>query len=134
MLSSARPERPAAWKTMAALVVVGLVLGFAGVGLVVATGSGYVRPPVDLSFGDADAAYGACQGFVRTQLKAPGPVTFAPISRRTVRRYADGRVRVRSHADVTNAAGRVVEIHITCTMRPLEGNRWDLEGLALRTD
>ena len=68
-------------------------LGVAGVGLVVATGLGYVRPPVDLSFGVADAAYGACQRFVRTQLKARGPVTFAPISRRTVRRYADGRVR-----------------------------------------
>jgi len=119
---------------MAALAVVGLVLGFAGVGLVVATGSGYLRPPVDLSFGDADAAYGACQRFVRAQLKAPGPVTFAPISRRTVRRYVDGRVRVRSHADVTNAAGRLVEIHITCTMRPLEGDRWDLEGLAVRSD
>ncbi|MFI5076048.1 MAG: hypothetical protein ACHQRO_01840 [Vicinamibacteria bacterium] len=119
---------------MAALAVVGLVLGFAGVGLVVATGSGYLRPPVDLSLDDADAAYGACQRFVRTQLKAPGPVTFAPISRRTVRRYVDGRVRVRSHADVTNAAGRLVEIHITCTMRPLEGDRWDLEGLAVRSD
>jgi hypothetical protein len=134
MLSSARAERPAAWKTMAALVVVGLVLGLAGVGLVVATGSAYVRPPVDLSFGDADAAYGACQRFVRTQLKAPGPVTFAPIGRRTVRRYADGRVRVRSHADVTNASGRVVELHLTCTMRPLEGDRWDLQGLSLRTE
>ena len=119
---------------MAALAVVGLVLGFAGVGMVVATGSGYLRPPVDLSFGDADAAYGACQRFVRTQLKVPGPVTFAPISRRTVRRYVDGRVRVRSHADVTNAAGRLVEIHITCTMRPLEGDGWDLEGLAVRSD
>jgi hypothetical protein len=133
MRSSAAAVRPAAWKTMVSLAAVGLVLGLAGVGLVVATGSGYVRPPVDLSFGDADAAYGACQGFVRTQLKAPGPVTFAPIGRRTVRRYADGRVRVRSHADVSNAAGRLVEIHITCTMRPL-GDRWDLEGLALRSD
>ena len=72
--------------------------------------------------------------FVRTQLKAPGPVTFAPIRRRTVRRYADGRVLVRSHADATNAAGRLVEIRITCTMRPLGGDRWDLEGLSLRTD
>ena len=118
---------------MVSLVVVGLVLGFAGVGLLVATGSGYVRPP-DLSFADADAAYGACQGFARAQLKAPGPVTFAPIRRRTVRRYADGRVMVRSHADATNAAGRVVEIRLTCTMRPLGGDRWDLEGLALRSD
>ena len=133
MLSSTRVERPAAWKTMVALAVVGLGLGVAGVGLVVATGSGYVRPP-DLSFADADAAYGACQGFVRTQLKAPGPVTFAPIGRRTVRRYADGRVLVRSHADATNAAGRLVEIRITCTMRPLGGDRWDLEGLSVRSD
>jgi hypothetical protein len=118
---------------MVALAVVGLVLGFAGVGLVIATGSGYVRPP-DLSLADADAAYGACQGFVRTQLKAAGPVTFAPLRRRTVRRYADGRVLVRSHADVTSAAGHLVEIRITCTMRPLGGDRWDLEGLALRSD
>jgi hypothetical protein len=134
MSSSAAAVRPAAWKTMLALVVVGLVLGFAGVGLVVATGSAYVRPPADLSLADADAAYGACQGFVRTQLEAPGPVAFAPIRRRTVRRYADGRVLVRSHADVTNAAGRLVEVHITCTMRPRGGDRWDLEGLALRID
>ena len=89
---------------------------------------------MDLSLGDAEAAYGACQQFVRTQLKAPGPVTFAPIRRRTVRRYADGRVLVRSHADATNAAGRLVEIRLTCTMRPLGGDRWDLEGLALRSD
>ena len=135
MHSSARAAaRPAAWKTMLALGVVGLVLGVAGVGLVVATGSAYVRPPVDLSFADADATYDACQGFVRTQLKAPGPVTFAPIRRRTVRRYGDGRVLVRSHADATNAAGRLVEIRITCRMRPLGGDRWDLEGLTLRSD
>jgi len=126
--------RPAPWKTMLALVVVGLVLGGAGVGLVVATGSGYVRPAVDLSMVDADAAYAACQQFARTRLKAPGPVTFAPVRRRTVRRYADGRVLVRSHADVTNAAGRLVEVRIACTMRPLAGDRWDLEGLSLRTD
>jgi len=119
---------------MVSLLAVGLVIGVAGVGLVVATGSAYVRPPVDLSFADADAAYGACQDFVRTQLKAPGPVTFAPIGRRTVRRYADGRVLVRSHADATNAAGRLVEIRVTCTMRPRGGDRWDLEGLTLRTD
>lgn len=119
---------------MVTLAVVGLVLGFAGVGLLVATGSGYVRPPLDLAFADADAAYSACQGFVRAQLKAPGPVTFAPVQRRTVRRYADGRVLVRSHADATNAAGRLVEIRITCTMRTLGGERWALEGLALRSD
>ena len=95
MRPSARTTvRPAAWKTMVMLAVVGLVFGFAGVGLLVATGSGYVRRPVDLAFADAEAAYGACQGFVRTQLKAPGPVTFAPVQRRTVRRYADGRVLV----------------------------------------
>jgi hypothetical protein len=119
---------------MVVLVVVGLVLGVAGVGLVVATGSAYVRPPIDLSFADADAAYGACQGFVRAQLGAPGPVTFAPIGRRTVRRYADARVLVRSHADATNAAGRLVEIRIACTMRPLGSGRWNLESLTLRSD
>ena len=119
---------------MVALVVVGLVLGVRG-------GRSGRRDRVRLrpsaggpSFADADAAYGACQRFAGTQLKAPGPVTFAPIRRRTVRRYADGRVLVRSHADVTNAAGRLVEIRITCTMRPLGGDRWDLEGLAVRSD
>jgi hypothetical protein len=126
--------RPATWKTMVALTVVGLGLGIAGVGLVVATGSAYVRPPVDLSFADADAAYDACQGFVRDQLKAPGPVTFAPIRRRTVRRYADGRVLVRSHVDATNAAGRLVEIRVACTMRPAGPAHWDLEGLSLSSD
>ncbi len=135
MCPSARTAvRPAAWKTMVALVVAGLVLGVAGVGLVVATGTGYVRPAVDLSFADADAAYGACQRFVLTQLKAPGPVTFAPIRRRTVRRYADGRVFVRTHADMANAAGRLVEIGVTCTMRPLGDDRWNLEGLSVRSD
>ena len=119
---------------MIALVVVGLVLGAGGVGLVIATGSGYVRQPVDLAFADADAAYGACQGFVRKQIKAPGEVTFAPIRRRTVRRYADGRVLVKSHADVENAADRVVQIRISCTMRPLGGDRWDLQTLVVSTD
>ena len=116
------------------LAVVGLVLGVAGVALVVATGSGYLRPPVDLSMADAERAYGACQGFARTQLKAPGEVTFAPIRRRTVRRYADGRVLVRSHADAANAAGRMVEFRVSCTLRPLGGDRWDLENLTVRTD
>jgi hypothetical protein len=135
MCPSARTDvRPAAWKTMLGLVVVGLVLGVAGVGLVVATGSGDVRPLVDLSVPEAEAAYGACRDFARTRLDAPGPVTFAPLGRRTVRRYADGRVRVRSHADATNAAGRLVEVRVTCTMRPAGGHRWDLEGLALRSD
>lgn len=119
---------------MIALAVVGLILGVAGVGLVIATGSGYVRPPVDLSFADSDAAYTACQGFVRKQIKAPGEVTFAPIRRRTVRRFADGRVLVTSHAEVENTAERFVEIRITCTMRPLGGDRWDLETLVVSTD
>ena len=52
---------------MIALAVVGLILGVAGVGLVIATGSGYVRPPVDLSFADSDvtsqAAEAAAQGW-----------------------------------------------------------------------
>jgi hypothetical protein len=126
--------RPATWKTMLWLAVVGLVLGVAGVALVVATGSAYVRPLVDLSMADAERAYGACQGFARTQLKASGTVTFAPMRRRTVRRYADGRVLVRSHADAANAAGGVVEIRVSCTLRPLGGERWDLETLTLRTD
>jgi hypothetical protein len=89
---------------------------------------------MDLTLGDAEATYGACQQFVRAQLKAPGPVTFAPIRRRTVRRYADGRVFVRSHMDATNAAGRLVEIRLSCTMRPLDGGRWSLEGLSLRSE
>src|SRR3954463_13558403 len=128
MCPSARPVvRPAAWKIMAGLAVIGLVLGVAGVALVIATGSLYVRPPVDLSFGDADAAYGACQGFARAQLKDAGPVTFEPVRRRPGRRSPDGRVFVRAHADTTNAAGRPVDIHVACTMRPLGGERWELE-------
>jgi hypothetical protein len=119
---------------MAWLVVAGLVLGLAGVGLVVATGFGHVRPPVDLSIADADAAYGACQRFARTQINASGPVTFAPIGRRTVRRYGDGRILVRSHADATNAAGRQVEFRLACTLRPLGADRWDLEALTIHTD
>ena len=119
---------------MLVLAVVGLLLGVAGVGLVVVTGSGYVRPPIDLSLADADAAYEACQGFVRKQIKAPGQVGFAPIRRRTVRRYTDGRVLVRSHADVENTAGHIVEIRIACTMRPLGGDRWNLETLVVSTD
>ena len=83
---------------------------------------------------DAEATYAACQGFVRKQLKAPGPVTFAPLRWRTVRRYADGRRFVRSHVDATNAAGRVVEVRLTCTLRPLGADRWDLESLTLRSD
>ena len=133
-LPARAPVRPAAWKTMIVLAVVGLVFGVAGVGLVIATGSAYVRQPVDLSFADADAAYGACQGFVRKQIKAPGEVTFAPIRRRTVRRYADGRVLVKSRADAENAAGHFVEIRIACTMRHLGPDRWDLESLVVSTD
>jgi hypothetical protein len=119
---------------MALLVAVGLVLALAGAGLVIATGSGYVRRTVDISLADTEATYGACQGFVRTQLKPSGPVTFAPIRRRTVRRYADGRVYVHSHADAPNAAGRIVEIRFACTLRPLGGDRWDLESLRVSTD
>ena len=119
---------------MSWLTGTGLVLFLAGVGVVFATGSRYVRPPVDLSAADAEATYTACQGFARAQLKAPGAVTFAPIRWRTVRRYADGRVHVRSHADAANAAGRVVEVRFSCTMRPLGGNRWDLENLTVWTD
>ena len=119
---------------MAALVAVGLGLALAGAGLVIATGSGYVRSAVEVSLADTEATYSACQGFVRTQLKASGPVTFAPIRRRTVRRYADGRVYVRSHADAPNASGRLVEIRFACTLRPLDGGRWELEGLRVSTD
>jgi hypothetical protein len=135
MSSSARAAiRPAVWKTMAGLVVVGVGLGLAGAGLVVATGSGYLRPTVPLSNADAEAAYGACQGFVRTNLKASGPLTFAPIRMRTVRRYSDGRLLVRSHADAPNAAGRLVEMRFACTLRPIGSGRWDLEGLRVSTD
>jgi hypothetical protein len=100
----------------------------------VATDSWDIRPQTDLTFADAEAAYGGCQQFVRPQLKVPGPVTFAPIGRRTSRRYVDGRYRVRSHADVVNAAGRLVEIRFACTLRPLGADRWTLESLSIWTD
>jgi hypothetical protein len=119
---------------MLALAGVGLALGLSGAGLIVVTGSGYARPAAPLSMADAETSYRACQGFLRGQLKATGPVTFAPMRMRTVRRYSDGRIHVRSHADTPNAAGRPVEVRFTCTMRPLGGNRWDLEGLSVSTD
>ncbi|MEO5824092.1 MAG: hypothetical protein ABIT71_26595 [Vicinamibacteraceae bacterium] len=127
-------RRLAPWKIMAGLTAAGLVLFLAGVGVVVATGTRFVRVPVDLSSADAEAAYAACQRFALAQLKAPGPVTFAPIGRWTVRRYTDGRMRVRSHADAANAAGRLVEIRVACRLRPLGGDRWDLESLTVSTD
>jgi hypothetical protein len=119
---------------MGGLAVAGLVFGLAGAGVMVATGSWDVRPQLDLTFADAEAAYTGCQQFVRPQLKAPGPVTFAPIGHRTSRRYVDGRYHVRSHADVVNAAGRLVEVHFSCTLRPLGGDRWNLESLSIWTD
>src|SRR6188508_195364 len=127
-------RRPAAWTTMAALVVAGLVLFLAGVGVVIATGTRFVRAPVDLSGADAEAAYAACQRFARPQLKAPGPVTFAPIDRWTVQRYVDGRLRVRTHAEAANAAGRRIDVRVACRIRPLGGDRWDLESLSISTD
>ena len=81
--------------------------------------------PLNLSTTDAEAGYAACQRFALAQLKAPGPVTFAPIGRWTVRRYTDGRLRVRSHAAASNAAGRTIEIRVACRLRPLGGDRWD---------
>ncbi len=119
---------------MATLAVVGLLVIGGGAAVMVATNSHYIRPPVDLSMADAEATYAACQRFARAELKAPGPVTFASIGRRTVRRYADGRLRVRAHADATNAAGRHVDVRVICTMRPLGGDRWDLESLSISTD
>jgi hypothetical protein len=127
-------SRPAAWKTMLALAGIGLALSLAGAGLLVATGSGYARPAAPLSMADAESSYAACQDFLRAQLKATGPVTFAPIRMRTVRRYRDGRIYVRSHAETPNAAARPVDVRFTCTMRPLSGGRWDLEGLSVSTD
>jgi hypothetical protein len=119
---------------MAWLAVVGLALGLAGAGVIVVTGSGSIRPASDLSPADAEATYAACQGFVRPRLQTPGPVTFAPIRRRTVRHYGDGRAYVRAHADAPDAAGRVVEMRFTCTLRPIDGGRWELEGLTVSTD
>jgi hypothetical protein len=116
------------------LAATGFGLGLAGAAVLAAIGAGYVPPAADLTLADAEAAYGGCQQFVREQLKAPGPVTFAPIGRRTARRFVDGRFRVRSHADVTNAAGRLVEIRFGCTIRPLGGDRWALESLSMSTD
>jgi hypothetical protein len=126
--------RVAPWKIMAGLTAIGLVMFLASVGVVLATGTRFVSTPVDLSAPDAEAAYAACQKFALADLKSPGPVTFAPIGRWTVRRYADGRLRVRSHADATNAAGRTIDIRVACRMRPLGGDRWDLESLSVSTD
>ena len=120
---------------MGGLAVAGFVLALAGAGVIVATGSWYVLPQTDLTFADAEAAYSSCQQFVRPRLKAGGPVSFAPIGRRTARRYMDGRYRVRAHADVTTASGRVVEIGFVCTLRPTGGaDRWALDGLSIWTD
>jgi hypothetical protein len=127
-------RRPSAWKVMGGLAVIGLVLGLAGAGLMAVTGSGYTPPPLDLTQADADAAYTACQRFVREQVKVAGPLTFAPLSRRTARRFVDGRYRVRSHADAANQAGHLVEIHVACTIRPLGGDRWQLDDLSVTTD
>ena len=119
---------------MGGLTVVGLGLGLAGAAALAAIGAGYVRPPADITLADAEAAYDSCQRFVRDDFKAPGPFTFAPISRRTARRYTDGRYHVRSHADVMNGAGRLVEVRFTCTIRPMGGGRWALDGLSVSTD
>jgi hypothetical protein len=119
---------------MAWLAAVGLALGLAGAAVIVATGSGSLRPPADLSPAEAEAIYAACQDFVRPQLPAKGPVTFSPIRRRTVRYYGDGRAYVRAHADATNGAGRLVEFRFACTLRPQDGTRWTLEGLSVSTD
>ena len=119
---------------MATLVAVGFGLALVGTGVVVMTESGYIRPAVDISLADTEATYDACQNFVRAEVKGFGPLTFAPIRSRTVRRYADGRVYVRSHADAPNAAGRVVEIRFACKLRPLGAARWDLEDLSVSTD
>ena len=121
--------RPAPWKTIVWLSAVGLVLGLAGAAAIVATGSGSLRPSIDLAPAQAEAIYGVCQDFVRTRFPAKGPVTFAPIGRRTVRKYGDGRAYVRAHA-----AGRLEEFRFDCTLRPLDGGRWELEGLSVSTD
>lgn len=135
MTASTRPaHRPAAWKVMAGLTAVGLVFFAAGAAVIVATGSRWIRQPVDLTAADAEASYAACQRFARADLKSPGPVTFAPLGWRTVRRYSDGRVRVRTHADATNGAGRLIEVRVACTMRALGADRWDLESLSVSTD
>ena len=119
---------------MGGLTIVGFGLGLAGAAVLAAIGTGYVRPPVDLTLAEAEAAYDNCQRFVREDFKAPGPFTFAPIGRNTARRFADGRYRVRSHADVVNGAGRLVEVRFACTIRPINGGRWALEGLSVSTD
>jgi hypothetical protein len=132
---STRARRTASWKIMAGLAVAGFVVALAGAAVIVATGSWYVLPPTDLTFADAEAAYTSCQQFVRPQFKTPGPVTFAPLGRRTTQRYVDGRYRVRSHADVVNGAGRLVEVRFSCTLRPTGvAQRWTLENTTIWTD
>ena len=135
MQSSTRPRRPASWQIMGGLVIAGLVFALAGAAVIVATGSWDLRLPTDLTFADSEAAYTSCQEFVRPRLKAPGPVTFAPLGRHTTSRYMDGRYRVRSHADVVNAAGRLVEVRFSGTLRPAgAADRWTLDGLSIWTD
>jgi hypothetical protein len=132
--STGLSRRPAAWKVIGGLTIIGLVLGLAGAGLMAVTGSGAMRPRVDLSEADAEAAYAACQRFVREQAKAPGPLTFAPLGWRTARRFVDGRYRVRSHARAANQAGHLVDIRVACIIRPLGGDRWQLEDLSVTSD
>lgn len=62
---------------MGGLTIVGFGLGLAGAAVLAAIGTGYVRPPVDLTLAEAEAAYDNCQRFVREDFKAPGPFTFA---------------------------------------------------------
>ena len=132
--STGLSRRPAAWKVMGGLTIIGLVIGLTGAGLMAVTGSGAVRPRVDLSEADAEAAYAACQRFVREQTKAPGPLTFAPLGWRTARRFVDGRYSVRSRALVANQAGHLVDIRVACVIRPLGGDRWQLDDLTITSD
>jgi hypothetical protein len=131
--SPLRPPR-APWKIAAGLTVTGVLLFLAGVAVVVATGSHYVRPTVDLSSTEAESAYEACQAYARKDLKAPGPVTFEPLRRWNVRRYMDGRVRVRASADGVNGAGRAIDLRVACRLRPIGAGRWELESLSVSTD
>lgn len=104
---------------IAILVLVALVVGLMIIGSLT---QGTPTPAAP----DRVGAFLVCKQFVTERLRAPTTAKFPNSSDAAVNLVSGGEWTVASHVDSQNGFGAMIRSSFTCTVKPVEGDKWRL--------
>jgi len=80
---------------------------------------------------DRVGAFLACKQFVTERLRAPTTAKFPNSSDAVVNLVSGGEWTVASHVDSQNGFGAMIRSTVTCTVKPVEGDKWRLVDIKI---